>query len=409
MTIVANTDTRDADLEETVAWLKYLTIDVMDRSVGCDGNRDATAFFKAQLEQAGWATHEQWFDALDWCGGHASLKAACGTSFDVFPSPYARRVNATARLEAVSTLDQLECIEAEGAFILLYGSLAAEPLMPKNFPFFSMDEQQRTIALLERSGAKAIITAMQSQGAPRAMPMIEDGDFDVPSVYMSEEDADRLLSFTGHRLELRSDAARITAKAANVLGRMNKSARKRIVITAHIDAKKGIPGALDNATGVVTLLLLANLLADYNGSHGIDLVALNGEDHYAVPGQMAYLRDMEGALDQVTLNINVDGVGYREGKTAYSFFSLSKDMEKSAATLLANAPASCRGLEWFQGDHSMFVQAGCPAIAVTSNWLLENMSTQTVTHRVQDTLDLVDPAKVVECALALKRFIYTIS
>ncbi|MBK9392004.1 MAG: M28 family peptidase [Bacteroidetes bacterium] len=32
-----------------------------------------------------------------------------------------------------------------------------------------------------------------------------------------------------------------------------------MVVTAHIDAKKGTPGAIDNATGVIVLLLLSEL------------------------------------------------------------------------------------------------------------------------------------------------------
>ena len=60
-------------------------------------------------------------------------------------------------------------------------------------------------------------------------------------------------------------------------------------------------------------------------------------------------------------------------------------------------------------DHSMFIQAGCPAIAVTSNWLLENMATQSITHTRSDRIDRVDPDRVVSCALSLKRFIEVLS
>ena len=38
--------------------------------------------------------------------------------------------------------------------------------------------------------------------------------------------------------------------------------RRADVLCAHIDSKLNTPGALDNAAGVVTLLLLAELLAD---------------------------------------------------------------------------------------------------------------------------------------------------
>ena len=48
--------------EWVAAFLKYLTVDIHDRS---DGNRTATAYFEAQLKAAGWATKAQCFDAMD--------------------------------------------------------------------------------------------------------------------------------------------------------------------------------------------------------------------------------------------------------------------------------------------------------------------------------------------------------
>ena len=44
-------------------------------------------------------------------------------------------------------------------------------------------------------------------------------------------------------------------------------------MTAHIDAKKGVPGAIDNATGVITLLLLAERLSRYRGPHILEIFA----------------------------------------------------------------------------------------------------------------------------------------
>lgn len=48
-----------------------------------------------------------------------------------------------------------------------------------------------------------------------------------------------------------------------------------VVVVAHIDARMGSPGASDNASGPVVLLLLAELLASYAGQLGSELVAMN--------------------------------------------------------------------------------------------------------------------------------------
>lgn len=401
------------DLERVNDALKHLTIDIDDRSVGSAGNQAATTGFETQLKDDGWSTETQRFDAIDWQGGDARLEADDGTAFEVQASPYSPGCTVTGPLKAVSTIDDLEMADAVGALLLLHGDIAREPLMPKNFPFFSVEEHSRIIAGLEGSSAAAIITATApgsvTAGGAYPAPMIEDGDFDVPSVYMTEEEGRRLLSFTGQQLTLYSNCGRIQNKAANIIGRINQDARQRIVVTAHIDAKKNVPGALDNGTGVATLLLLSNLLADYGGTFCIELVALNGEDHYAVPGQIAYMAANRDAFDTVALNINVDGVGYVEGDTAYSFFNLPDDMKELASARLLGTPGTIEGIQWPQGDHSMFVQSGCPAIAVTSNWLLENMATQTLTHTPDDTIDRVDADKIVACAISLQRFIEAIS
>ena len=51
--------------EWVAAFLKYLTVEIHDRSVGSDGNRTATAYLEAQLKAAGWTTKAQCFNAID--------------------------------------------------------------------------------------------------------------------------------------------------------------------------------------------------------------------------------------------------------------------------------------------------------------------------------------------------------
>ncbi len=178
-----------------------------------------------------------------------------------------------------------------------------------------------------------------------------------------------------------------------------------MVITAHIDAKKGTPGAIDNATGVTVLLLLAELLGDHSGTPALELVPFNGEDYYSVPGQMDYIDRFGSTFDDILLNINIDGAGLYTGKTAFSLFDLPGPMEGMLREVMAGYSDIVEGARWPQGDHSIFLQYGIPALAVSSKWFIDNMETQDITHTERDNLSIVDSRRVAGAAMALHRFL----
>lgn len=103
---------------------------------------------------------------------------------------------------------------------------------------------------------------------------------------MKDTEGEKLLACTGQMVELVSGAMRIPETAFNVIARKDSRTKDRIVITAHIDTKIGTPGAIDNATGVTAVLLLAELLKDSDTRYPVELVLFNGEDYYAAPGQV---------------------------------------------------------------------------------------------------------------------------
>jgi aminopeptidase YwaD len=63
------------------------------------------------------------------------------------------------------------------------------------------------------------------------------------------------------------------------------------------------------------------------------------------------------------------------------------------------------GVQWPQGDHSIFIQFGRPAIAVSSKWFTDNINDQDITHTPKDNLSVVDYHRVVEISLAIKDLI----
>ncbi len=388
--------------------LHKLCQEITDRSVGSLGNQSASRYFEQELFSLGWDIETQEFEAMDWIDGGASLR--CGeVNFQVFVSPYSIGCDIEAQMIPVASLEELEQAKIAGKIVLLHSKIAREQLMPKNYVFYNPIEHQRIIALLEQGTPKAIISATGRNaalaGGVYPFPLIEDGDFEIPSVYMTEEEGKRLLPYTRAMVSLKSSSRRVKSAGYNVIGRKGSPSGRRLVVTAHIDAKKGTPGAIDNATGVAILLLLAELLKDYAGNKQVEIVALNGEDYYAAPGQMVYLHQMQGRFSEIMLNINIDGAGYHKGKSAFSFYGLSDENKKAIKNVLVNFDGIMEGVPWVQGDHTMFIQNGCPAIAVSSQWFTDNIDNQEITHTSKDDLDIVDNRHLVEIAQALSLLI----
>ena len=380
-----------------------------NRRTGSPGNRAATDFFASTIGQYGYEVDVAPFDCLDYLVGESTLSCDDRT-FDILVSPYSLGCDVSAELVVASTVEELESCDCEGRILLLKGAICSEQLMPKNFVFYNPEHHQRTIALLEDRKPGGIITATEKKpeqvGALYPFPLIVDGDFDLPSVYCKDTAGEEIAACQGEIRQLRIDGRRIPSSATNVIARKNRGATEKAVITAHIDAFEDSPGASDNASGTTVLLLLAEMLGDYGGELGIEIVALNGEDHYSVGGQMDYLNRYGDELSKIVLVVNVDDVGYQKGRSAYSFYGCSPQVQHIAEQSFQGCEGLVRGDEWYNGDHMIFVQSGVPAVAFTSDRISELM--MTVTHTSLDTPDIVDSRKLVELAAALSRFVRSI-
>ena len=393
-------------------YLKTLCVDISERCVGSNGNRQATYFFEKELLLRDWETEMVEFEAIDWVENGATLKSD-EENFNVLVSPYSLGFRGEGELIPASTIEELSKINAKNKIIFLFGEIAREQLMPKNFVFYNPEEHQKIISILENSGAKAIVSAtgrnVALAGGVYPFPLIEDGDFDIPSVYMTEEEGLKLIPKIGKIVFLDSLSKRIPGRGYNVIGKKGNNNSLKIVVTAHIDAKKGTPGAIDNATGVIVLLLLlSDLLKDYNGNRLIEIIAFNGEDYYAVPGQINYISTNKNNFNKILLNINIDGAGYKEGLSAFSLFNLPDEILQVTKNVINQYSGITEGIQWLQGDHSIFLQFGVPAIAVSSKWFIDNIGDQDITHTRKDNIEIVDCNKIVEISQALNTLIRSI-
>ena len=393
--------------EKAFNYLKMLCHEIPNRRLGAAGNRQATTWFAVTMAKFGFEVETPAFDCLDWENRGAHLLAPSGETFEVFSSPYSLACQVTAPLIAAGTLGELTQINAEDRILLLHGDLTAEQLMPKKFPFYNPQHHQKIYQLLESKAPLAILTATDRNpelaGGMYPFPMIEDGDFDLPSAYLKDEDGEQLLVFAGQPLSLTIESARIPAVGHNVIARKPADSGPRLLFCAHIDAKDNTPGALDNGTGVVVLLLLAELLQDYAGKFPIELLALNGEDHYSAQGHKHYLANEKDRIQEIFLAVNTDVAGYAGACSAYSLYGCAEPSAEAIHAAMSAFPSIKEGPQWYQSDHSVFIQQGRPAVAITSENFIE-LSTA-ITHTPKDDLNLVDHAQVVDIALALHAMI----
>jgi len=394
--------------EKAKEHLETLCNQIPNRRVGSEGNRLATTFFAETMQCFGFQVECPEFECMDWQSDGAVISAEDET-YDAQVSPYSLGTQAKAPLSAACSVAELETLDLSNKILLMRGELTKEQLMPKNFPFYQPEEHQKIIQLLEKKKPLAILTATtrnpEMAGALYPFPVFEDGDFDIPSVFITEEQGTQLADHAdaGEEISLEIKAKRIPAHACNVVARKGTNSNERVVLFAHIDAKYGTPGALDNGTGIVTLLLLAELLKDYAPNKCIEIVALNGEDYYGNPGEQLYLKHNEGKFEEIGLGINIDGLGYIKGKMAYSLYECPLEMTTMIEKVFAQDETFLAGEPWFQGDHALFLMNGRPALALTSELVYELMAE--FVHTDKDTPEIIDPEKVARTAQSLHQLL----
>ena len=390
-------------------YLHKLCTEIDNRCVGSTGNRQATDFFAEQVAGFGFKTEKHEFDCIDWKYGEVQLLID-GKDFSATASPYTVGCDLTAPLAVASTLAELESQDVSGKVLLLLGEIAKEQLMPKNFTFYNPEHHQKIIALVEEKAPRAIISATSRDpelaGGIYPFPLFEDGDFDISSVYTTEEQGHLIAQHAGKPVVLNFEATRLPSTGCNVVARRGQNPDSKIVLFAHIDAKINTPGALDNGTGVILLLLLAELLQEVSFNKTIEIVALNGEDYYSAPGEMLYLQNNPNQMSEVYLGINIDAAGYVDGKTAYSLYDCPNNVASKIHNSFPVEKGFMEGEQWYQSDHSLFIMNQRPALAITSEKFM-HLSTY-ITHTDKDAPTLVDTSKLTETALALRNLLVSL-
>lgn len=401
---------RNLKLEQIKDDLTELCLNIGERHVGSPGNQKATEYAYKRLNNAGFSVKKQEFKCIDWQYDKIMLKVE-DEQVKAFISPYSLSCQVESSFETASNINELANKDFTGKIAVLQGELCKEQLMPKNFTFYNPDRHKEIIRLLEEKNPLAIITITgrnpELAGALYPFPLIEDGDFNIPVVYLTKKEGRKILDRPDSRIYLQVESNRILSKGYNVIGLKEGKSQERIVFCAHIDTKKGTPGALDNGSGVVTLLTLADLLKDYEGKPGIEILIINGEDYYSTPGQMLYLTQNQDSFKQVLLAVNTDVAGYIDKKTSFCCFGCEGIIGEAVHGAFKDSEKYIEIDPWYQSDHAIFVMNQVPAVALTSENYIE-ISTQ-ITHTAKDIVDLVDANIISNIADNMKDLIYQLN
>jgi hypothetical protein len=341
------------DLRAAVAEHLRAIVAFGGRPPGSPANRAATAYVAGVLEGTGGTVSRLPFEATWWRPGEAVISAA-GRSVAIPPPPFSRPVDAGGAVVPARSLADVGRA-APGSILVLEGELGREPYFPRAFPFLSIAGQLEVLAALEAAAPLAVV-AVSDDAAGR--PVFEDPD--LPFAYATVgPEVGRLLADAGTcRITLTGSLDRGIGE--NVSAR--RGDRTSIVVSAHLDSKVTTPGALDNGGGVAAVLAAAE--AGLLEVPGLEVVLFNGEDHYAAPGEQAWLAVRP--LDEIRLAANVDGVGTPREVTEVSALAFPERLAAALAAVLEGHPDMAPGEPWFESDHAVFAMRGIPSLALTS-------------------------------------------
>ena len=230
--------------------IDVLSVNIGPRPVGSVGNLRAERYIATVLAEAGLTVERQAFDCMDW-QLRAATVALNGEPLPVKPNNYSAACDVTGPIVVSNTIEDLDSRELAGKVLVLHGGLSAEPWLPRHFHFFSIKDQLRLIDRLEHERPLAVITV--SPRNEHVRPIIEDGDFSVPSVTVGAQTGARLIDAENQMAHVRIDSTTRAERAANVVGCSAMPLQDhapQVLLCAHFDTKHGTPGALDNASGV---------------------------------------------------------------------------------------------------------------------------------------------------------------
>jgi aminopeptidase YwaD len=224
---------------------------------------------------------------------------------------------------------------------------------------------------------------------------------DIPAAGISYEAAAAIADRPGAEITLDIAGKFIDRVAENLLADIPGKTEERVVLSAHLDGHHLAESAIDNGSGIVSVLAAATALKDIVGSQRRGLrVAFFNIEEWALLGSRDHLAALpEAERRSLAFNVNLDSVAGASGLAA-----LTSGIP--AAESLVDVVNRSHGFaicvhQPFMGnsDHANFVRAGIPALRLCCG-LDAPASNLRFLLTAGDTGDKVDPSELKSAASA---------
>ena len=366
------------------------------RPVGTIQNQEITDYIGSYLGNLGYEISKVPFSCKVW-ESKESFLLIDGNKLTLQVSPYSESFYGTRKAIVVRNREELERVECEDRILFLTEDLAQESIQPKDYPFYYPDEHKAIIDCLEakKPGAIIAITGGTCMSGLKPFPVIEDGNFHVPVASLDKEIFSEIEDKVSEKeMELSIASQNVTATAYQLIASKRVCNPKgTIVICAHMDSKYNTDGALDNASGVATILYAAKGIE--TDRYNIDIVPFNSEEYYDPQGELIYLEEIRKSEKEVSLLINIDTVAHVGSKVAVASFNFNEKEKLELNDIMNSCTDVVIGKPWYAGDHAVFAFGGTKCILISDSDLFEGCLSYT--HCPKDTIDLID-IKLIENA-----------
>jgi Zn-dependent M28 family amino/carboxypeptidase len=274
--------------------------------------------------------------------------------------------------------------------------------------------RQESYGVAVDEGAAAFLFANHVPGQlPPTGTLGAGTEAEIPGLGISHETGEWLRRYTGgddpDRPEPRAHCSVSAdvepASGHNVVGVLGPASDDELLVLAHHDAHDIGDGALDNGSGVATLLAALRVLSAIETDLGCQVrIAVTSGEEIGLLGSTALAERLD--LDSIRAVLNIDGAGRFRDLSTFSHGSVPLAELAEQVMDAVGHPHRHEHSPHPHSDHWPFLQSGIPALQLHSD---SGERGRGFTHTSADTLDKADRRAIREHGMLAALFVHALT